>query len=370
MRLVPGQMGSILADHADRTDPGDSRSRPRARREHAFDAMMQMKKIDIAVIEAARPRLRLQSANALDGSASHRLVLLVECSLARRVTRQRLSSVVQKEAAIMRAIADALVYAVSYINCRPLEEHESRYDDGDVGALESIAGFLADATDEEQDALAAAADRALSVEMALRPPRNEFVQDYSRWMEDMFGEGWQGNASVCRASDEPQNTHHSRAAPHGRAQWLFARDRDAGGTAQRHRSGGPWGNVRSDPRWSQHDARRSFRHSASRRRSVPDGRAIAYSYNPIVSRSGFIFVGGPLWSLRLLSLRAPHERKPLACLQSRRQAQVVHVLSREERRRLAGVLRRGIVASMTMAALGSMTMRSLSPFPPRTMICA
>ena len=36
----------------------------------------------------------------------------------------------------MEAIADALVYAVSYINCRPLEDHESRYDDGDVGALD------------------------------------------------------------------------------------------------------------------------------------------------------------------------------------------------------------------------------------------
>ena len=35
----------------------------------------------------------------------------------------------------MRAIADALVYAVSYINCRPLEEHESRYDDGDDAAV-------------------------------------------------------------------------------------------------------------------------------------------------------------------------------------------------------------------------------------------
>jgi hypothetical protein len=38
----------------------------------------------------------------------------------------------------MGAIADALVYAVSYINCRPLDDHEGRYDDGDVGALESI----------------------------------------------------------------------------------------------------------------------------------------------------------------------------------------------------------------------------------------
>ena len=58
----------------------------------------------------------------------------------------------------MDAIADALIYAVSYINRRPLEDHESRYDDGDVGALESIAGILANATQAEQAALAAAAE--------------------------------------------------------------------------------------------------------------------------------------------------------------------------------------------------------------------
>jgi hypothetical protein len=27
----------------------------------------------------------------------------------------------------------------------------------------------------------------------------EFLQDYSRWMEDMFGEGWQGNRRVAAA---------------------------------------------------------------------------------------------------------------------------------------------------------------------------
>ena len=88
----------------------------------------------------------------------------------------------------MKAIADALVYAVSYINCRPLEDLESRYDDGDVGALERIAGFLADATPAEQVALAAAAERALAAELASPHPRSEFVEDYSRWMPDIFGD--------------------------------------------------------------------------------------------------------------------------------------------------------------------------------------
>ena len=93
----------------------------------------------------------------------------------------------------MEAIADALVYAVSYINCRALEDDESRYDDGDVGALESIAGFLANATPAEQDALAAAAERALAEERDSPQPRPEFVEDYSRWMHDMFGDEWEGN---------------------------------------------------------------------------------------------------------------------------------------------------------------------------------
>jgi hypothetical protein len=96
----------------------------------------------------------------------------------------------------MDAIADALVYAVSYINCRSLEDHESRYDDGDVGALESIAGVLANATPAEQDALAAAARRALSEEQSSPRPRAEFVEDYSRWMTDMFGDEWEGNCRV------------------------------------------------------------------------------------------------------------------------------------------------------------------------------
>lgn len=96
----------------------------------------------------------------------------------------------------MEAIADALVYAVSYINCRPLEDHESRYDDGDVGALESIAAFLYAATAAEEDALAAAAERALAAEQASPQPRPEFVRDYQRWMEDIFGEGWDGNRRV------------------------------------------------------------------------------------------------------------------------------------------------------------------------------
>ncbi len=88
----------------------------------------------------------------------------------------------------MRAIADALVYAVAYIDCRSFEEQA----DEDVAALESIAGLLHDATAAEQDALAAAADRALAAELASPLPRPELVREYQGWMEHMF-DGWQGN---------------------------------------------------------------------------------------------------------------------------------------------------------------------------------
>ena len=52
LRLVQGQLGLLLADHAARAARGDDQSRPAAAK-RAMDAMMTMKKIDIATIEAA-----------------------------------------------------------------------------------------------------------------------------------------------------------------------------------------------------------------------------------------------------------------------------------------------------------------------------
>lgn len=46
MRLVQGQMGPVVADHAARPDRGDVAKR-------AFKAMMEMRKIDVAKSEAA-----------------------------------------------------------------------------------------------------------------------------------------------------------------------------------------------------------------------------------------------------------------------------------------------------------------------------
>jgi hypothetical protein len=91
----------------------------------------------------------------------------------------------------MTAIADALVYAVTFISLWDNEQDE--FDDENTGALESIMGMLNDATDAEKDALAAAAETALACEKASPRPRSKFIQDYGAWMEEMFGEEWVGN---------------------------------------------------------------------------------------------------------------------------------------------------------------------------------
>lgn len=98
----------------------------------------------------------------------------------------------------MEAIADALVFAVAYINGRTGEDPESEDDDErDVNAMESIAAFLRAATPAEEGALAAAAERALTEERSAPRPRPELLHVYEHWMENMFGEGWQGNRRVA-----------------------------------------------------------------------------------------------------------------------------------------------------------------------------
>lgn len=94
----------------------------------------------------------------------------------------------------MDAIADALVYAAVYINLRGADDDE--FADDDVGALESIAAFLHSTTPADQDALAAAAERALAAEKKSKRPRKKFIHDFGHWMEEMFVEGWAGNRRV------------------------------------------------------------------------------------------------------------------------------------------------------------------------------
>lgn len=88
----------------------------------------------------------------------------------------------------MDKLADALVFAVAHLNLREDEEHL----DEDMEAMESIIGILSEATDAEQDALAAAAKRA-HARWVDDPEGTEFAETYASWMEDAFGEEWQGN---------------------------------------------------------------------------------------------------------------------------------------------------------------------------------
>lgn len=90
----------------------------------------------------------------------------------------------------MKSLADAIVYAVTYINSREADDEGL---DDDVAALESIAGILANATKKEIDALAAAAKRALVDEKSADFPNEEMIEVLSTWMEDLFGGDWVGN---------------------------------------------------------------------------------------------------------------------------------------------------------------------------------
>ena len=93
----------------------------------------------------------------------------------------------------MKALADALVYSVTYINCSP-EPVEAHLDE-DVHALENVGAFLRTTTPEEQDALAVAAQRAFEAERA-GPRREEYLSVLGSWMENMFAEGWEGNRRI------------------------------------------------------------------------------------------------------------------------------------------------------------------------------
>lgn len=93
----------------------------------------------------------------------------------------------------MKAIADALVHSVAYVNCLPdpTEEHV----DEDVQLLEDVATYLAGATDSEKDALSAAAQRAFEQEQS-GAKRADYLRVYGSWMECMFGDGWEGNRRI------------------------------------------------------------------------------------------------------------------------------------------------------------------------------
>jgi hypothetical protein len=96
----------------------------------------------------------------------------------------------------MDAIADALILAVAHINCRGDDDEQLQED---VGALEGIAACLRNCSPAEEDALAAAAERASAAERNRTRPNKKLLHDYEHWMEETFVDGWEGNKRVPAA---------------------------------------------------------------------------------------------------------------------------------------------------------------------------
>jgi hypothetical protein len=87
----------------------------------------------------------------------------------------------------MDTLANTLIYAIAYIEMR--EEASDISLDNDVNALESIAYYLSQATDQELDAMATAANSALRAELSTELPRPKFVNFYGHFMENLL-DGW------------------------------------------------------------------------------------------------------------------------------------------------------------------------------------
>ncbi|GEP43339.1 hypothetical protein [Brevifollis gellanilyticus] len=80
----------------------------------------------------------------------------------------------------MNNLADALVYAVAYINLAP--------GDDDCGALESIMGFLHGATRDELQAVREALERAVKAEEASGSPRLDVLNAYNELRDSLQSE--------------------------------------------------------------------------------------------------------------------------------------------------------------------------------------
>ena len=94
----------------------------------------------------------------------------------------------------MNSIADALVYAVTYICTRDAEDEDLIADDD--SAVSHLMAYLHDATPAEEDAIADAAKRALAEEQSLITPEPVMIEHFSMWMEHIFGRDWEGNERV------------------------------------------------------------------------------------------------------------------------------------------------------------------------------
>ena len=81
----------------------------------------------------------------------------------------------------MRGLADALTYAIAYLNVATGDD--DRHDD-DCRALESIVHTLDSCSVAEQQALADAATRAITRESAVASPNNLLVSTYRDILDD------------------------------------------------------------------------------------------------------------------------------------------------------------------------------------------
>ena len=68
--------------------------------------------------------------------------------------------------------------------------------DGDCDALDNIGTYLNRCTEEEKQALADAAERFLAEGRAAGSPRPDWDKALSTFMEDTYGDDWQGNKKV------------------------------------------------------------------------------------------------------------------------------------------------------------------------------
>ena len=93
----------------------------------------------------------------------------------------------------MDSIADAVVFTVAYLHCREAKEGTL---DEDGSAIEHVMAYLSEATTDEENALAAAAERALLEEQSLERPSQAMIGVFSKWMELTLGRDWDGNRRV------------------------------------------------------------------------------------------------------------------------------------------------------------------------------
>lgn len=93
----------------------------------------------------------------------------------------------------VKAIAESLVIAFAYLDWRPYPGHEFLDENCDILDMIGVDRLQSEATGEELQALAEAAERLHQEELASPEPRPHFVQAYGRFMEDVVGSPWVGN---------------------------------------------------------------------------------------------------------------------------------------------------------------------------------